>query len=147
MRSLIAESLLIKHQLLTMSRSKRRAPPLRPSDPVISGLLVALIRPARLARAAIVLKPSTILSFHRVPVQRKYQLQFTPKRRGKLGPKGPFPELIAAICEMKCRNPTFGYQRIAQQLSLVLDTEVDKDVVRRVLERHYRPDPSNRGSS
>jgi hypothetical protein len=48
---------------------------------------------------------------------------------------------------MKRRNPSFGYQRIAQQLSLVFNTEVDKDVVRRVLARHFRPDSSDRGSS
>jgi transposase InsO family protein len=87
------------------------------------------------------------MSFHRALVRRKYQLLFTPKRRGKPGPKGPSPKLIAAICEMKRRNPSFGYQRIAQQLSLVFNTEVDKDVVRRVLARHFRPDPSDRGSS
>jgi transposase InsO family protein len=145
--SVVAESLLIKHQLLIISRSKRRAPALRPSDRVIAGLLAALIRPPRLVRSAIVLKPSTIMSFHRALVRRKYQLLFTPKRRGKPGPKGLSPELIAAICEIKRRNPSFGYQRIAQQLSIVLDTEVDKDIVRRVLARHFHPDPSDRGSS
>ena len=146
-RSVVAESLLIKHQLLIISRSKRRAPALRPSDRVIADLLAALIRPARLVRSAIVLKPSTIMSFHWALARRKYQLLFTPKRRGKPGPKGPSPELIAAICEMKRRNPSFGYQRIAQQLSLVLDIEIDKDIVRRVLARHFRPGPSDRGSS
>jgi transposase InsO family protein len=109
--------------------------------------LAALIRPARLVRSAIVLKPSTVMNFHRALVRGKYQLLFAPTRRGKPGPKGPSPELVAAICEMKRRNPSFGYQRIAQQLSLVLDVEIDKDIVRRVLARHFRPDPSDRGSS
>jgi len=86
---------------------------------------------------------STLLAL----VRRKYRLLFAPKRRGKPGPKGPSPELIAAICEMKRGNPSFGYQRIAQQLSLVLDVEIDKDVVRRVLAKHYRPDPGDRGLS
>ena len=144
---MIAESLLIKHQLLIINRSRRRAPALRPSDRVIVGFLAALIRPARLVRSAIVLKPSTIMSFHRALVRRKYQLLFTPKRRGKPGPKGPSPELIVTICEMKRRNPSFGYQRIAQQLALVLDIQIDKDIVRRVLATHYRPDPGNHGSS
>jgi hypothetical protein len=34
-RAVIAESLLIKHQLLVLTRSRRRSPPLRPSDRVI----------------------------------------------------------------------------------------------------------------
>lgn len=119
-RAVVAETLLVKHQLLILNRSRRRAPALRPLDRVIAGLLATFIRPARLVRSAIVLKPSTMMSFHRALVRRKYQLLFTPRHRGKPGPKGPSPELIATICEMKRRNPNFGYQRIAQQLSLVL---------------------------
>jgi len=146
-RSLVAEMLLVRHQRLILNRSRHRVPNLRPSDRIIAGLLTSAIRPARLARAAIVLKPSTIMSFRRALIRRKYRLLFAPKRRGKPGPKGPSQELVAAICEMKHRNPSFGYQRIAQQLSLVLDVEIDKNVVRRVLAKHYRPGPRGQGPS
>ncbi len=146
-RSVISESLLVKHQLLILSRSRVRAPDLRPIDRVIAGLCAILMRPTRLLRSAIVLKPSTILSFHRALVKRKYRLLFTPKTRGKPGPIGPSPELISAIVEMKRRNPSFGYQRIADQISLVFDIEIDKDVVRRVLAKHYRPEPGSNGPS
>jgi hypothetical protein len=135
-RSVVAESLLVKHQLLILNRSRARAPVLRPTDRIVVGLCVILMRSARLLRSAIILKPSTILSFHRALVNRKYRLLFTSKNRGKPGPKGPSPELISAILEMKCRNPSFGYQRIADQNSLVFEIEIDKDVVRRVLARH-----------
>jgi len=146
-RSVVAESLLVKHQLLILNRSRARAPGLRPTDRLIVGLCAIFIHPTRLLRSAIVLKPSTILSFHRTLVKRKYHLLFTPKNRGKPGPRGPAPELIAAIVEMKCRNPSFGYQRIADQISLVFDIEIEKDVVRRVLAKHYRPAPGTRGPS
>jgi len=146
-RSVVAESLLVKHQLLILNRSRARAPVLRPTDRVIVGLCAILMRPARLLRSTIVLKPSTILSFHRALVKRKYRLLFTPKTRGKPGPRGPSPILISAIIEMKRRNPKFGYQRIADQISLVFDIEIDKDVVRRVLARHYRPKPESNGPS
>ena len=146
-RSVVAESLLVKHQLLILNRSRARAPDLRPSDRLIVGLCAILMRPTRLLRAAIILKPSTILSFHRTLVKRKYRLLFTPKSRGKPGPKGPSPELISAILEMKRRNSNFGYQRIADQISLVFNVEIDKDVVRRVLARHYRPEPGSNGPS
>ncbi len=146
-RSIVAESLLVKHQLLIINRSRARAPDLRPRDRLIVGLCAILMRPTRLLRSAIVLKPSTILSFHRTLVKRKYRLLFTPKTRGKPGPIGPSPELISAIVEMKCRNPSFGYQRIADQISLVFDIEIEKDVVRRVLAQHYRPAPGTRGPS
>ena len=146
-RSVVAESLLLKHQLLILNRSRARAPVLRPSDRLIVGLCTILMRPTRLLRSAIVLKPSTILNFHRALVKRKYRLLFTPKNRGKPGPKGPSPELISAIIEMKRRNPSFGYQRIAGQISLVFDIALDKDVVRRVLAKHYRPKPGANGPS
>ncbi len=146
-RSVAAESLLVKHQLLIVNRSRARAPGLRPTDRVIVGMCAILMRPTRLLRSAIVLKPSTILSFHRALVKRKYGLLFPPKTRGKPGPTGPSPELVSAILEMKRRNPKFGYQRIADQISLIFDVEIDKDVVRRVLARHYRSEPGSNGPS
>ena len=146
-RSVVAESLLVKHQLMILNRSRTRAPDLRSSDRFIVGFYAILMHPARVLRAAIVLKPSTILRFHRELVKRKYHLLFTPKSRGKPGPKGPSPELVSAILEMKRRNPNFGYQRIADQISLVFNVEIDEDVVRRVLARHYRPEPGPNGPS
>ena len=123
-RSVIAESLLVKHQLLILNRSRVRAPDLRPSDRLIVGLCAIFMRPTRLLRSAIVLKPSTILSFHRELVKRKYRPLFTPKTCGKPGPRGPSPELISANVEMKRRNASFGYQRIADQISLVFAIEI-----------------------
>ena len=87
-RGVVAESLLVKQQLLVVSRSRERAPNLRPMERIVAGLCAGFMRPARLMRSAIVLKPSTILSFHRTLVKRKYRLLFTPKRRGKPGPRG-----------------------------------------------------------
>jgi hypothetical protein len=115
----------------------------RPVDRVIAAICAAWIRSIRLLRCAIVLKPSTIMSFHRSLVRRKYRWLFTPKRGGKSGPKGPSPELVAAILEMKSRNPRFGCRRIAQQLAFTFGVEIDKDVVRRVLAKHHRPGRSN----
>ena len=140
-RSVVAESMLLKHQLLILNRSRERAPNLKPADRLIAGLCALMIRPTRLLRTAIVLKPSTLLGFHRALVQRKYRRLFTPRRRGTAGPKGPLPELVEAILEMKRRNPRFGYQRIAQQLALAFGIEIDKNTVRRILAKRYRPDP------
>jgi hypothetical protein len=56
-------------------------------------------------------------------------------------------QLIAAIVEMKQRNPKFGCVRIAQQIAHALGLEIDKDVVRRVLAKHFRPEPSADGPS
>ena len=67
--------------------------------------------------------------------------------RGRTGPKGPSKELVEAIVEMKQRNPAWGCPRIAQQIGLTFDIQIDKDVVRRVLATHYRPEPGSNGPS
>ena len=64
-RAVVAESLLVKHQLLVLNRSRQRAPNLRTMDRIIAGLCTLFMRPSRLFRSAIVFKPSTILGFHR----------------------------------------------------------------------------------
>lgn len=116
-------------------------------DRIIAGLCTLFINPGRLVRSAVVLRPSTLLAIHAALVKRKYRHLFSPKRRGKPGPKGPSLELIAAIVEAKTRNPSWGCRRIAQQLCFVFGLEIDKDVVRRVLAKHCRPDPSAYGPS
>ena len=146
-RSVIAESLLVKHQLLILNRSRQRSPNLRASDRILVGVCSLFMRPARVICSAIVLKPSTILDFYRVLRQCKYRLLFSPKRRGRPGPKGPSKELVEAIVEMKWRNPAWGCPRIAEQIGLAFDVEIDKDVVRRVLVAHYRPQPDSGGPS
>ena len=56
-RSVVAESLLVKHQLLIMNRSRQQAPNLSASDRVLAGWLALWVRPSRLLRSAIVLWP------------------------------------------------------------------------------------------
>ncbi len=146
-RSVIAESVLVKQQLLILNRSRQRSPNLRTSDRLAAGLCALLIRPARLIRSAIVLKPSTLLGLHRALKNRKYCLLFSSKHRRKPGPNGPNKELIDAVVQMKQRNPTWGCPRIAQQIALAFDIPIDKDVVRRILASHYRPKKDSGGPS
>ena len=130
LRSVIAESVLVRHQLLIVSRSRRRAPNLRVLDRLIAGFCSLWIKPKRLLRSAIALKPSTLLNFHRALGQRKYRLLFSPKCRAKPGPKRPDQDLIRAVVDMKQRNSTWGCPRIAEQMALAFDVSINKDVVR-----------------
>src|SRR5271155_5237562 len=96
-RSVIAESLLLKHQLIISGRTRRRAPPLTVMDRFILGLATLFVRPQRIAKLAVVIKPATLFRFHRALVDRKYRRLFSAKGiRLKPGPKGPTKELIAA---------------------------------------------------
>ena len=146
-RSVVAESVLVKQQLLILNRSRQRSPNLRACDRLIAGLCALLLRPDRLIRSAIVLKPSTLLSLHQALKKRKYRLLFSPRLRKKPGPRGPSQEVIAAVLQMKQRNPTWGCPRIAQQIAWAFDIRIDKDVVRRILTARYQPQPDSVGPS
>ena len=56
----------------------------------------------------------------------------------KPGPKGPNEALIRAIVELKSRNPRFGCPRMARIISRTFEVDIDKNVVYRVLSKHYR---------
>jgi putative transposase len=146
-RTVIAENLLLKQQLIIHSRARKRAPNLSAKDRALLGFWSLFLNPQRIARSAIIIKPSTLLRFHNALKKRKYRLLFSPGGGRKPGPKGPSREVIKAIVEMKQRNPRFGCPRIAQQINLAFDLELDKDTVRRILATHYRTDPNNHGPS
>ncbi len=146
-RSVIAESVLIKQQLLILNRTRQRAPKLRASDRFVAGLCVLFMRPTRLIRYAIVLKPSTLLNLHRALRRRNYSVLFSQKRLRRPGPKGPSTEVINAIVDLKQRNPSWGCPRLAQQLALAFGVPINKDIVRRVLAKYYRPKPDSCGPS
>jgi len=74
-------------------------------------------------------------------------LLFSNKSQKKPGPKGPKQAVIDAILEMKNRNPLFGYYRITMQINIAFGTNIDKDIVRRILNKYGKPPPSNSGPS
>jgi len=147
-RRVAAESVLLKHQLLISNRTRQRAPNLTTLDRVVLGLTTLFVSPHRIPKLSTILKPTTLFKFHKALVQGKYRLLFSSSSRGrKPGPKGPSAQLIAAIVGMKQRNRKFGCVRIAQQISHAFGIEIDKDVVRRVLAKHFRPQPGADGPS
>jgi transposase InsO family protein len=147
LRSVVAESALVQHQLLVINRGRKRAPNLRAADRIIAGLCTLFMRRVRVLRSAIVLKPSTLLHLQSVMRKRKYRMLFSPGRRRRPGPKGPTKDLIDAVVAMKRRNPNWGCPGIAQQIALAFGVEIDKDIVRRLLSVHYRPDSDSGGPS
>lgn len=138
LKTLLAENLLLKHQLLLVSRPRKRAPKLSPLDRGLLGLWTSLPDLRRLQRAALVVKPSTLLKYHHTLIKWKYHLLYSSQKRRKPGPKGPSRQLIDLVLEMKRRNPNFGCPKIADQISKIFALCVDKDVVRRILASHYQ---------
>ena len=54
LRSVVAESLLMRHQLLILNRPRKRAPNFRSTDRVVAGLCTLFMRPIRVLRPPIV---------------------------------------------------------------------------------------------
>lgn len=142
-RKLASENILLRQQLIVLSRNKKRSPKPPLSDKILFGWLAIFITPNRLKKIAIILKPTTILKFHRALIKRKYHFLFSRKNQKKPGPKGPSQDLIKAIVGMKTSNPTYGHRRIAMQINDAFGLNIDKDVVRRALEKHYYPKPGD----
>ena len=142
-RAVAAESLLLKQQLIVSNRSRQRAPNLTTLDRFVLGLITLFVSPRRIPKLSRIVKSATLFKFRQALIDRKYRILFSSSGHPrKPGPKGPSAELIAAIVELKRRNPKFGCVKIAEQISHTFGLDIDKDVVRRVLAKHYRPDDS-----
>jgi len=94
-KTVAAENLLLKQQLLIIGRSRGKAPNLKTADRFIPGWLAMLLSPNRMARSAIIIQPSTLLKFHKALVRRKYLRQCHPIGKANLDPKG----LIAIVAK------------------------------------------------
>src|SRR6266516_5272238 len=76
-RAVVAESLVLKHQLLISSRARRRAPNLNSLDRLLLGLGSLFVPPSRIPKLAVILKPRTLLRFHVALKTRKYRRLFS----------------------------------------------------------------------
>lgn len=63
-KAIVAASLLMKQQLLIVNRSRQRAPNLTATDRMLLGFWSLFLSPHGIRRAAIIVKPSTLLKFH-----------------------------------------------------------------------------------
>ena len=141
-RAVIAENLLLKQQLIVLRRPRQRAPRLTASDRLLFGFGSLFLSPGRIRKVAIGVRPSTLLAFQQALVRRTYRRLFSSSKCPKKpGPKGPSEALIQAIAELKSRNPRFGCPRIARIIARTFGVTIDKNVVHRVLSKHYRPHP------
>src|SRR5437870_5544525 len=133
---------------MVLRRARQRAPKLTRNDRLLFGFWSLFLSSARIRKVAIALRPSTLLTFHQALVRHKYRRLFSSKPRPKTpGPKGPDEALLRAIVELKERNPRFGCPRIARIVSRTFGVDVDKNLVYRVLAKHYRPAPRGTGPS
>ena len=58
-RGLLAETLLLKHQLLVINRARRKAPNLKTGDRILMGIGSLFMKPRRIEKSAATLSPVT----------------------------------------------------------------------------------------
>ena len=140
-KSIVAENLLLKQQLIVLRRQKWKSRPMLSTDRILMALCTMVMSPKRVSAAAICIAKSTLLNFHKYLVKRKYSKLFSNKAKRKTGPKGPSSALIRLIVETKEKNLRYGSLKISQLVSDVLGYDVDESMVRRVLKKFFKPKP------
>lgn len=121
------EILVLRHELAVLPRQHPR-PRLQPKD---RALLAALSRQLpRTHWSVFLVKPETLLDWHRRMVRRRWTYASAPRGRP------PVPDQVQQLIVRLAReNPRWGYQRIRGEL-LRLGCQVSASSIRRVLRAH-----------
>jgi putative transposase len=125
--TLIAENLFLRKQLALFQERKIRP---RRSTAATRALMVLLSRFFDWREALVIVKPETFLKWHRTAFRTFWR--WKSRKRGRPGlPKN----LRVLIREMAHENPTWGEERIADELKLKLGIRVSPRTVRKYLNR------------
>jgi len=127
-----AELLLLRHELSVLRRSVKR-PRLRMADRLILSALAT--RLPRSAWNALIVRPETVLGWHRALIRRKWAAYSRRARSGR--PRLP-EECRQLILRLAKENPTWGYVRIRGEL-LKLGYAASPTAIRNLLRRHGIP--------
>jgi len=106
-----AEILALRHQILVLQRQINR-PQFTNTDRTILGVLGSAMSRARRRNAFLIVKPETVLRWHRRRIARHWT-QPPNKRQGR----PPIdPQIRRLIIQMANENPNWGYRRIHGEL-------------------------------
>ncbi len=122
------EILVLRHQLSVLRRQVKQ-PKLTRLDRVL--LAAASQRIARSLWSSFIVRPDTLLRWHRELVRRKW----TFRKRAMAGRPGLRRETSDLILRLARENPRWGYQRIRGEL-LKLQVRVSATTIRTVLLQH-----------
>ena len=125
-----AEILVLRHQLTVLRRQAAR-PRFTWSDRAILSVLARLVPRERWA--AFLVKPETILRWHRALVRRRWTYPHRSQGRPALA-----RETVELIVRLGRENPRWGYLRIVGELKK-LGVIVSKTSVAGVLRHHHLP--------
>jgi hypothetical protein len=108
--ALIAENLLLRHQLGVLTRPTRKRPRLRARDKLFWVVVRALHRDWR--RHLVLVRPESVIRWHR----QAWRLAWRWRSRGSLGRPRLSAEVRELIATMARDNPRWGTERIRGEL-------------------------------
>jgi putative transposase len=107
---LVAENLLLRHQLAGLTRPTRKRPRLRARDRLF-WRAVRIVR-RDWCRHLVLVQPETVVRWHR----RGWRLLWRWTSRTGLGRPRLSPEVREPIARIACDNPSWGAERIRGEL-------------------------------
>ena len=138
-----AEILVLRHQIAVLQRQLGTQKPLfKPSDRALLAALLHRLPKDVLRGLRLLVRPDTVLRWHRDLIARRHALKSRPKRPGR-------PRTLRSIRVLVLRlakeNPSWGYRRLHGEL-LVLGVKVAASTIWEIL-RDARIDPAPERSS
>jgi transposase InsO family protein len=111
------EILVLRHQVTVLQRQLAGArPALGPADRALLAALLVRLPRATLRRLRLIVRPDTVLKWHRDLVRGRHAARSKPKRPGR-------PRTVASIRRLVLRlvheNPAWGYRRVHGELALL----------------------------
>ncbi len=126
--ALVAEIVLLRHQLLVLTRSKKKCPTLITFGRALIALFAFKMAPKRIGKTSIAIASAILLDFHRALVNRKYSKIFSEKSHAKPSPKGPSKEQEEIEAKFKLsqnRSPVDG-QGVIEGLAIEQSDDLSK---------------------
>ena len=137
-----AEILALRHQILVLKRQVAR-PRFTDADRTILAVLSQALDRRRLSEVLLIVKPATVLGWHRRLVARHWTQPPAPRA----GRPSTAVEIRRLVLRLHAENPTWGYRRVHGELTQ-LGHRVAASTVWRILRDAGRhPTPQRTGPS
>ena len=126
------EILALRHQIAVLERQLGKTRPrFCPADRAFLAALLHRLRPGVLGRLRLLVRPETVLRWHRDILARRHAVRSRPRRPGR-------PRTVRSVRLLVLRlareNPCWGYRRIHGEL-LVLGVKVAASTVWEILQQ------------
>lgn len=136
------EILALRHQLLVLQRQVGKPAFTDADRAVLAGLLHGLLTD-RLRRMLLLVRPDTILRWHRNLLKRRHAATCAPKRRGR---PPTVRSIRALVLRLARENGSWGYRRIHGELA-ALGIKVAASTVWEILREHSIPPAPERAGT